>query len=113
MKFSTTVPFFADAVQTLQAAFLMAYLAVEHAVNASAIRAMVEPVLFNPSSIPLTPAFMPSTIVESSDSMEMVEPGSYLGCCAHVPANPCGRAIEIGPLLANPANQMTYVLQFD
>lgn len=113
MKFSTTLPFFADAVQTLQAAFLMACLAAEHAVHTSAIRTMVEPVLFNPSSTSLTPAFIPSTIVGSSDSMEVGELGSYLGDCAHVPANPCGRAIEIGPLLANSTNQMSYVPQFD
>jgi hypothetical protein len=100
-------------VQAPQAAFLMARLAVEHGTHASNIRSMMQAVGFYPNSTSLAPAFTPTTILESSNSTEVGKLGSYLGGCAHVPVNPCGGIIEIGPLLANLTNQMSYTPSCD
>lgn len=103
----------ATVVQAPQAAFLMARLAVEHGIHATALRSMMQAVGFNPNSTSLAPAFTPTTILELSNSMEVGKLGSYLGGCAHAPVNPCGGSIEIGPLLANLTEQMDYTPSCD
>lgn len=97
----------AEVVQAPQAAFLMARLAAEHGVHASAIRGMMQAVGFHANSTSLLPAFAPSTVLMSNGSREVGMLGSFLGGCASAPPNPCNGTIVIGPLLAELNDQMS------
>ncbi|KAJ5646267.1 hypothetical protein N7490_002639 [Penicillium lividum] len=81
-----------------EVAFLLARLAAEHASQATYIGARVNSTMFLANSNSLIAAYLPSTVLSTSNSTGSL--GSYLGGCVSAPSNPCG-TLKIGPLEAN------------
>lgn len=97
----------ADYVQSPEAAFLMARLAAEHGIHASALRAQMQAVGFHDNSTSLTPAFTPETVMMKSDDAEVGKLGKWLNGCTESIYAPCRGKLMIGDLGATLTDQMS------
>lgn len=97
----------ADYVQSPEAAFLMARLAAEHGIHASALRGQMQDVGFHDNSTSLTPAFTPETVMMKSDDAEVGKLGKWLNGCTGSIYAPCRGKLMIGDLGAKLTDQMS------
>ncbi|KAL4802656.1 hypothetical protein BDV18DRAFT_146238 [Aspergillus unguis] len=88
--------------QSPEVSFILARLASQHTAGATWLAAQQTSVLFQANSSALVPAYNPAYVLGTGDETGRL--GQYLGGCVSAPANPCGQAFYIGPLIGSIGN---------